>query len=79
MPTYVFTVRDRWSHVQADPIELASLDDAKEQMVATAGEMLKSIGGGFWQDRNWQIDLSDQHGLILCTIMIRGFDAVEPI
>jgi hypothetical protein len=33
------------------------------------------VDGAFWQDSDWRIDLSDDTGLILCSIMIHGIEA----
>jgi hypothetical protein len=72
---YVFTVVDGTGDASSDRIALASLEAAKSQMVIYAGEMLKNVDGAFWQDSDWRIDLSDDTGLILCSIMIHGIEA----
>jgi hypothetical protein len=40
-----------------------------------AGEMLRDADGAFWDDSSWRLDVTDELGLILCTILVQGVEA----
>jgi hypothetical protein len=53
MPRYFFHVHDSVDLLDNDGTELAGPDEARVQAVVTAGELLKDVGGRFWNSPEW--------------------------
>ena len=75
MPHFRFVVNGPGRRPDATTFELPHLDAAKAEAVSFAGQMLRDIDGSFWQDSSWQLDITDEQGLILCTIIVQGVEA----
>lgn len=72
MATFHFQIRTE-THVRlAETAELASLDEARLEAARRVGELLTAHAGLLWTDEDWQMDVTNQDGLILFVIHINA-------
>lgn len=70
MPFYNFEVRTP-SHVMlTEGAELADTSAARVEAAKRVGALLHEHAGQLWVDQDWQMDVTDQAGLILYVIQI---------
>lgn len=70
MPFFNFEVRTE-SHVMlTEGAELADKDAARNEAARRIGELLTDHASRLWVDENWQIDVTDERGLILYVIHV---------
>ena len=50
MPRYFFHVIDGKEIIDNEGTELADLDEARAEAIVLSGEMLKDLGGKFWNN-----------------------------
>jgi hypothetical protein len=48
--------------------DLSNLDDARIEAARRIGKLLQDHAGRLWADEDWQMDVTDQRGLILFVI-----------
>ena len=53
-----------------DAAELADTDEARVEAAKRIGELLQVHAGKLWVDEDWQMDVTDETGLILFVINI---------
>jgi hypothetical protein len=75
VPRYHFNVHDGVSLPDPDGTELATLDAARVEAVRLAGQLLLDSGEEFWSNGDWKVDVTNDRGLILFTLMFSAFDA----
>lgn len=75
MPRFFFNVHDGQDYPDLDGTELASIPDARRHASKYAGELLKADPDVFWNDQRWQMDVTDDRGLILYQLMFVGVNA----
>jgi hypothetical protein len=70
MPVYNINIRTE-SHI-ADTVRVDREDHAglRLELASFVGELLKDHAGQIWVDEDWQIDVSDESGLILYVMQI---------
>jgi hypothetical protein len=70
MPLYHINIRTE-SHIAATlDVEEESLTDLRLEMARFVGELLKDHAALIWADEDWQIDVTNDEGLILYVIHI---------
>ena len=70
MPRYFFHYKDHVTSLDEKGLELANPDAARAQAVASAAEMLKDLGGTFWDSPNWRFWVTDESGAEVCALRI---------
>lgn len=65
MPRFHFNVYDGVTILDAEGVELASLDEACTEAIALAGQMLKDYPERVRSDEEWRIEVTDSTGLLL--------------
>jgi hypothetical protein len=76
MPLFNFVIHDRPGTQQPEPIDLPDLRIARSEAVVLAGQLLKDADGAFWEEgSNWRIDVADEDGLVLYSVLIIGIAA----
>lgn len=70
MPRYYFHYQDHVTSLDEDGLELADQNAARVQAVVAAGEMLKDLGGAFWDSPNWRFWVTDESGAEICALRI---------
>jgi hypothetical protein len=65
MPRYFFHVLDGYTACDADGTELRDIYAAQEQAIHMSGEILRDMGGKFWNGTEWKLEVADEHGQIL--------------
>lgn len=69
MPRYHFNVHDGVSLPDEDGYELPDLAAAQRCAVKLSGDLLREHGELFWTGEEWRMDVTDERGLILFTLM----------
>jgi hypothetical protein len=71
MPKYLIRFCDGQSALDQDKYEteLSDLVAAKRQATKLVGEMLQSYPDRFWDTRAWTVDVMDQAGRVLFTVL----------
>jgi hypothetical protein len=74
MPVYNINIRTA-SHI-ADTVQTTkeSLTDLRIEMARFVGELLKDHAALIWEDQDWQVDVTDEAGLILYVLNISASD-----
>ena len=76
MPRYFFHVHDGNSARDHEGIELPDIFAAQEQAILLSGELLREMGGRFWDGETWSLEVADEAGRML---FILRFSAEERI
>lgn len=77
MPSYNINIRTE-SHI-ADTLKVEKDDhtDLRLEMARFVGELLRDHADLIWQDQDWQIDVSDDAGLVLYALNISAVQTSE--
>jgi hypothetical protein len=75
VPRYFFHVHDSVDLLDYEGTELTGPDEARVQAVVTAGELLRDVGGRFWNSPEWQLWVIDEAGQRICALK---FSAEHP-
>jgi hypothetical protein len=75
VPRYFFHVYDSVDLLDYEGTELTGPDEARVQAVVTAGELLRDVGGRFWNSPEWQLWVIDEAGQRICALK---FSAEDP-
>ena len=68
MPRYFFHVTDGHSERDTEGTELPDIYTAQDQAIRTSGELLRDMGGEFWNGTEWKLEVTDEQGRILLTL-----------
>lgn len=66
VPRFFFHVRDSTEIIDRVGTECTGREDARAQAVRAAGDMLKELGGRFWDDEQWRMSVTDEAGAAVC-------------
>jgi hypothetical protein len=66
MPRYYFHVRDGVAFNDDVGTELPDEDAARAEAVRSSGEMLRDVGGRFWNSDEWLMSVVDESGAHVC-------------
>ena len=72
MPRYFFHVHDGIESPDQDGLELANPTKARKQAVVACGEAVKDLGGAFWNNREWRMQVVDETGATVCVLTLSG-------
>lgn len=81
MPRYFFHVHDGTASRDTEGTQLADIYAAQEEAIRTSGELLREIGGKFWNGEEWSLEVTDEAGRVLFTLRFvakEGDDPREP-
>lgn len=70
MPSYKINIRTASHIADTVKVEKTDLAELRLEMAAFVGDLLKKHAALIWEDQDWQIDVSDERGLILYVIHI---------
>ena len=70
MPRFYFAVRTETHVLLADAVDLSDVEDARLEAARRVGNLLKTHAEILWTDQEWQMDITDEQGLILFVIHI---------
>ena len=65
-----FQVRTDTHVLLTQAASLDSLDEARIEAARRIGELLREHAGLLWRDEEWQMDVTDEAGLILFVIQV---------
>ena len=72
MPRYFFNIHDGDDIPDAEGTVLPGAEKARSQAVFAAGVMLRDLHRRVWQDPDWRMRVTDEHGATVCTLNITG-------
>lgn len=72
MPKYFFHVRDSVDCPDLDGTELEDDLVAKSQAVVLSGELLKDLGGRFWEGADWKLMVMSDDGRTVCQLVFKA-------
>jgi len=75
MPRYHFNVHDGTDLPDVEGTELPSLDHARREAVRYSGCLLRDHADAFWTGEEWRMDVTDERGLILFSLMFVATNA----
>ena len=68
MPRYFFHVIDGKEMLDTVGTVLAGEAEARTEAIVVSGEMLKDLGGAFWNNGQWQVPVEDEAGKKVCAL-----------
>jgi hypothetical protein len=68
VPRYFFHVIDGKDLPDTEGTELADIEEARAEAVVLSGELLRDLGGRFWNSSEWQIRVEDEAGDKVCAL-----------
>jgi hypothetical protein len=78
MLRYYFHVRDGRTSIDTEGTEFASLQDARVDAVRLAGAMLTDHAPLFWNEHDWELQVTDAANLTMFTLSFTGSMAMLP-
>ena len=78
MPRYFFHSADGSLDVDIDGAELADLPAARLEAVKLAGAILREEPEDVWHSGSWRVEVTDQSGSLLFTVVTVAVDATAP-
>ena len=79
MPRYFFHVRDGTDIPDETGTYLSGDDVARAEAVVLAGEVLKDLGGHFWDSGNWSLQVVMEDGSQLCELEFSAIPDSQPL
>ena len=70
MARFYYVVRTDTHVLLSDSVDLPSLERARLEASRRVGDLLKTHSEAIWADKEWQMDVTDEVGLILFVICI---------
>jgi hypothetical protein len=70
MARFHFVVRTDTHILLSDSVDLLSLESARVEASRRVGDLLKTHAEAIWVDKEWQMDVTDEVGLILFIINV---------
>jgi hypothetical protein len=70
VPAYNINIRTASHIADTVTVEKEDLTELRLEIAAFVGELLKDHAGLLWEDKDWQVDVTDDSGLILYVIHI---------
>jgi hypothetical protein len=77
VPRYFFNVKDGKDIIDTEGTELAGVAAARDQAIASAGEMIRSDGDTVWNGSDWRMDVTDEAGDRLFTLRFSADDYAD--
>ncbi len=68
MPRYFFHIIDGEEMLDEVGTMLAGVPEARAEAVVVSGEVLKDLGGKFWNNGQWQVRVVDEAGNKVCAL-----------
>ena len=75
MPRYFFHVHDGSSSLDNEGTKLRDIYAAQEEAIRLSGELLRDLGGKFWDGAVWILEVTDETGHILFTLRFSAAEA----
>jgi hypothetical protein len=72
MTRYHFQVRTDTHVMLTEAMDFRDADEARIDAARRVGVLLQEHAGKLWADENWQMDVTDERGLILFVIFVQA-------
>ena len=69
MPLYHFNVHCGDMRRESEGYEFLNLETAKREAVRLSGDMIRELGPEFWEGDGWALEVTDEGGAILFTLV----------
>ena len=79
MAAFHFLVRTDTHVLSSDSVDLSSLETARVEASRRIGDLLRTHADAIWVDKEWQMDVTDQAGLILFVINVSAMKSAATI
>ena len=73
-----FNVHDGVSTIDPQGTELRDIYEAQSEAVMLSGELLREVGGKFWEGGIWKVDVCDEKGQLVFTLSFTATEQVKP-
>jgi hypothetical protein len=70
MPQYHIELRTESRVWETLDVESVNLSDLRIEVAKFVGELLRDHASRIWEDQDWQVDVTDQTGLILFVLQV---------
>jgi hypothetical protein len=67
-----FQVRTDTHVMLTEAVDLRNADEARVGAAKRVGILLQEHAGKIWADENWQMDVTDERGLVLFAIFVQA-------
>jgi hypothetical protein len=74
MPTYNINVRTALHIADTTTVERTTLGELRLEMARFVGELLKDHAELIWIDQDWQVDVTNETGLILYVLHVSALE-----
>lgn len=75
MPKYHFEVRTPTQTLVTEGADLPDSTAARVEATKRIGDLLRIHAGEIWADQDWQMDVTDERGLILYAVVVSALMA----
>lgn len=75
MPRYFFDVRDGQQICDDVGVILTDLTAARRHALRYVSALISELDDSFWAAEEWQVDVRDESGMMLFSLMLVGVDA----
>jgi len=75
VPRYFFHIHDGISLPDDEGTILNDLEAARLEAILLTSALLRENSKDFWNGHEWKLDVADEHGLTLFTLMFIALDA----
>ena len=77
MPRFFFNVDNGQGARRPEPPDregtvLSGPEQAREEAIVLAGQMLRDLDGAFWDGGDWQLRVTDEAGATVCMLRFSG-------
>ena len=77
MPRYFFNVYDGYSSFDQDGTELPDIYTAHSEAIRLSGEILREVGGKFWNGTEWKLEVTDEKGAVLFVLRFSAHEILH--
>ncbi len=77
MPNYFFNLADGHVSLDQEGSEVVSLEQARIEAVIYAASLLKDKPEEVWAGGNWRVEVVDERGKLVFTVVVLALDAVS--
>jgi hypothetical protein len=72
MPRFYFHTETDVRTTDDEGIEFPGYEEARQEAIRTAGQMMRDTPHAFWSSRPWSVSVTDADGLIMWEIYLDG-------
>lgn len=78
MGHYFFNLVDGGRERDETGLDLPDIEAARMEAVRYAGDLIRSEPGTLWAKGQWRVEVTDDRGVLICTVITLAIDAPTP-